>query len=301
MSKKPLRARFEDFVLSLYRSLEYFVYYNREKRKYGDFYFPYQPLHNGESVYILANGPSLKDELEGLFNDGVPLENSLVVNYFVETDYFTRIKPKYYCLADPAFNRRKLLNDRDRHVYELLDEKVDWPITLFVWKEAESMVTEFINNPQIKVVGLSILMYRGFDTKRYKYYKIGKAVPSYVNVTIMGLYALLNMGYSTIYLYGVDHSFLAGLGVNDNNRLCIVDKHFYGVEKYEFQPKEDGSLWTTKDFVYDKYLTFVEHEVMRGYADYLGAQIINCTRDSWIDAYVRKVQLDNNQTINKES
>ena len=86
MSKKPLRARFEDFVLSLYRSLEYFVYYNREKRKYGDFYFPYQPLHNGEAVYILANGPSLKDELDELFKDGVPLENSLVVNYFVETD-----------------------------------------------------------------------------------------------------------------------------------------------------------------------------------------------------------------------
>ena len=47
-----------------------------------------------------------------------------------------------------------------------------------------------------------------------------------------------------------------------------------------------------KDFVYDKYLTFVEHEVMRGYADYLGAQIINCTKDSWIDAYVRKAQLE---------
>ena len=301
MSKKPLRARFEDFVLSLYRSLEYFVYYNREKRKYGDFYFPYQPLHNGEAVYILANGPSLKDELDELFKEGAPLNNSLVVNYFVETDYFTRIKPKYYCLADPVFNRRKLLNERDRQVYELLNEKVDWPITLFVWKEGESITSEIINNPLINVVGLSTLLFQGFESKRFKYYKIGRAVPSYVNVTIMGLYALLNMGYSTIYLYGVAHSFLAGLGVNDNNRLCIVDKHFYGVEKYEFQPKEDGSLWTTKDFVYDKYLTFVEHEVMRGYADYLGAQIINCTRDSWIDAYVRKAQLDNNENFNKKS
>ena len=72
----------------------------------------------------------------------------------------------------------------------------------------------------------------------------------------------------------------------------MVDKHFYGIEKYELGAKMNGKLWTMKDFVYDKYLTFVEHEVMRGYADYLGAKIINCTKDSWIDAYVRKAQLD---------
>lgn len=299
MSKKTLRARFENLVVSSYKSIKYIVLYYMERKKYGHFYYPYQPLHKGESVYILANGPSLKDELEELFKKEAPLNNSLVVNFFVETDYFTRIKPKYYCLADPGFNRRELLNERIHNVYKLLNEKVSWKITLFVWKEGEKITSEIINNPQIKVISLSTLLFQGFESKRFDYYKIGKAVPCYVNVTIMGIYALLNLGYSTIYLYGVDHSFLAGLCVNDDNHLCNIDKHFYGTEKCEFQPKEDGSLWTMKDFVYDKYLTFVEHEVMRGYANYLGAQIINCTRDSWIDAYVRKAQLDNNPNIKK--
>lgn len=293
MSKKPLRVRIENFVVSIYKSLEYYVLFNREKRKYGNFYFPYQPLHNGESVYILANGPSLKDELDMLLRKKVPLDNSLVVNFFVETDCFSQIRPKYYCLADPGFNKKELLTDRTREVYQQLNDKVSWPMTLFVWKEADAMVSDFINNPLIKIVSLSILLFRGFEAKRYEYYKSGKAVPSYVNVTIMALYALLNLGYSTIYLYGVDHSFLAGLCVNDENRLCIVDHHFYGTEKFEIQPRPNGVRWKMKDFVYDKYLTFVEHEVMRGYADYLGATIINCTKDSWIDAYIRKSQIDN--------
>lgn len=292
MERKPIRVRFETFVISLYKTLEFVVEYFREKRKFGNYYFPYQPLHKGESVYILANGPSLNNEITELINVNAPLNKSLVVNFFVESSLFTQIKPMYYCLADPLFNREDLLTERTKGVYKLLNYTVTWPMTLFVWKEAEKMVSKLISNPNIKVVCLSILLFRGFESKRYEYYKKGKSVPSYVNVTIMALYALLNMGFSTIYLYGVDHSFLAGMCVNDDNRLCIVDKHFYGTEKKEFPPKQDGSLWKMKDFVYDKYLTFVEHEVMRGYADYLGAKIINCTKDSWIDAYIRKSQLD---------
>lgn len=38
---------------------------------------------------------------------------------------------------------------------------------------------------------------------------------------------MLNMGYSTIYLYGVDHTFLEGLKVNDKNELVHVYQHFY--------------------------------------------------------------------------
>lgn len=289
---RRLHSKIRDLVKNVYGLFKYSYLYMKERRRFGNFYFPYRPAHKGEEVYILANGPSLKEEILELMESGSDLQESLVVNFFVESDFFLKIKPKYYCLADPSFNKAALLKDRWKDVYVKLNTDVSWDMTLFVWKEAESMVRELIDNPMIKIETLSILLYSGFESKRFESYKKGFSVPSYVNVTIMALYALLNLGYSTIYLYGVDHSFLAGLGVNDNNRLCIVDKHFYGIEKYEFGPKPNGSLWTMKDFVYDKYLTFVEHEVMRGYADYLGAQIINCTKDSWIDAYVRKAQLE---------
>ena len=292
MSIRRLHSKIRGFVKNSYGWCKYSYLYMQEKRRFGNFYFPYRPLHKGEGVYILANGPSLKDEILELMETGMELQESLVVNFFVESDLFKKIRPKYYCLADPCFNKETLLKGRWKDVYVKLNKEVSWPMTLFVWKEAEFMVRGLIDNPMIRIETLSILLFSGFESKRLESYKKGTSVPSYVNVTIMALYVLLNLGYSKIYLYGVDHSFLAGLSVNDNNRLCMVDKHFYGVEKYEFKPKEDGTYWTMKDFVYDKYLTFAEHEVMRRYADYLGAQIINCTKDSWIDAYIRKAQLD---------
>lgn len=104
----------------------------------------------------------------------------------------------------------------------------------------------------------------------------------------MAIYALLNLGYKKINLYGVDHSFLKDLCVNNNNQLCIIENHFYGNKFRIFPPRPDGRIWHMKDFVYDKYLTFKEHEIMADYAKYLDAEIINCTKSSWIDAYKRK-------------
>lgn len=38
-------------------------------------------------------------------------------------------------------------------------------------------------------------------------------MPNAQTVAIESIFAMLNMGYSTIYLYGVDHTFLEGLKV----------------------------------------------------------------------------------------
>lgn len=105
----------------------------------------------------------------------------------------------------------------------------------------------------------------------------------------MASYVALNMGFSDIYLYGVEHTFFENMGVDDENRLYLTDSHFYGSEKrYVLR---DGQHWHIKDWLYDKYLTFLEHERIRGYADYLGATIVNCTKNSLIDAYVRLSQI----------
>ena len=292
MSKKRLHAKVMDIISQCIATMRFNYHKHLEEKKYKNYAFPYRDDNKGKSAYILANGPSLKEEIVELFSVGTNLEDSLVVNFFVDSDLFIKVNPKYYCLADPMFFNKECLSDRVKDTFKALNEKVKWPMKLFIWKSGEELVKEYINNTCIEIIGLSTLTFEGFESNRYKLYKKGIAVPFYVNVTIMAIYALLNLGYSKIYLYGVDHSFLAGLGVNDNNRLCMVDKHFYGTEKYEFEPKMDGSLWTMKEFVYDKYLTFLEHEVMRGYADYLGCEIINCTKDSWIDAYIRKTQLE---------
>ena len=177
--------------------------------------------------------------------------------------------------------------------FKKINDEVFWPITLYVPNWGLDSAKLYISNPLIRIIPVSPLHYTGYESLKYKYYKSGKGMPCYVNVTIMIEYILLNMGCKDIWLYGVDHSFLADLSVNDENQLCTVDSHFYGEKKLRVINTESGGRTRhMKDFVYDKYLTFWEHENMRGYADYLGARIVNCTKNSWIDAYVRLAQIE---------
>ena len=285
-----LRHNIEDFFSGLWGSLKFFVLYIRELNICGKYYFPYKTKYNNKSVSVLANGPSLKIELESILNDKW-VDDVLAVNYFANTDYFEKIKPSYYCFADPGFYNTERSYDEVEMMFRNINSKVKWPMTIFVWKAKLSLIQSRITNQNINLVGLSTLCYSGYTSYRNLFYKKGLAVPSYVNVSIMGIYALLNLGYSKIKLYGVDHSFLKNICVNDQNQLCINDSHFYGNNYYVFPPRPDGRIWHMTDYVYDKYLTFKEHEIMENYARYLGAKIINCTKSSWIDAYQRNIDL----------
>ena len=55
-----------------------------------------------DDIYILGNGPSLKNTLDRDL-DILKNKECAVVNKFGNTDYFFHIKPSWYILADPAF------------------------------------------------------------------------------------------------------------------------------------------------------------------------------------------------------
>jgi len=300
MSKRPLHIRTMDVFSYIVASLRFAYHQRQEKKLYGDYFFSYTPLHKGESIRILANGPSLNKELEELISKNIDLSNSLVLNYFVSSDIFTKIKPRYYCLADPLFFTEENYTEKVHKLFEELN-KVDWEITLFVWIQGVATINKYVQNKNITIKGISTLTYEGSESRRNEYYEKGIAVPSYVNVTIMGLYVLLNLGYSEICLYGVDHTFLKEIVIDDDNDLCILNQHFYGDEFRKYNEIRDGIKWGVSEFIYNYYLTFVEHKRMRNYADYLGASIINCTHASWIDAYTRIAQMEKQSENNIQS
>ena len=281
---------FENFLTKTVEFARFQFSRLREVRNYGDYKFPYREEVTGKRFYVLANGPSLNNEIETLMNDDTFISSpKVVVNFFINSAFFLKLRPEYYCIADPAFYS----TDNYTSLFDKLNAEVSWPLTLLVPNWGAVKVKEHIDNSNIAIVPVSPLIYKGYEGLKYKYYKLGKGMPSYVNVTIMIEYVLLNMGCKDIWLYGVDHSFLADLCVNDNNQLCTYDSHFYGEKQLRvIGKKSDGSTRSMKDFVYNKYLTFLEHENMRGYAEYLDARIVNCTKNSWIDAYVRLAQLE---------
>lgn len=272
----------------LAKSLLLCCYRLRENFLYGHYEFPYSTQNQGKRIHILCTGPSLKQGLPELMSDKQFMaEEKICVNYFFQDAVIKELKPTMYCLADPCLFTSTCIG-----IFNEINTLVDWDMKLIIplyGKETIRIVKSILTNKHITLVAISTLLYNGFEKNRYKSWKIGHSVPSFVNISVMASYVALNMGYSNICLYGVEHSFFENMGVDDENRLYLTDTHFYGAEKRYIL--HNGQYWHIKDWLYDKYLTFLEHERMRGYADYLGATIVNCTKNSLIDAYTRLSQI----------
>lgn len=243
-------------------------------------------------VYLLCNGPSLKNDMETIKKlKGVDF---IVVNFMANDSLFWEIKPQYYTLMDPLFFTNRRENRYMERLEVLFDSfnRIDWEMIIFLPIQYEKSFREFskINNPKIKIMVLNTFSsYVASDNVRHFCYRKGYAMPNAQTVAIESIFAMLNMGYSTIYLYGVDHTFLEGLKVNDKNELVHVYQHFY-----ENEPK---IIPVTDAFGYHNSLTkelqtivniFASHEQCRKYADHLCANIYNLTKGSQIDSYERR-------------
>ena len=260
-------------------------------KRWGKCYFPYREKEETSQVNILANGPSLSKELKNVLTH--KNRANAVCNFAAFSDYFQEIKPSFYFLADPAFFEKVTSDDRIKKLISLLNEQVDWDLVLVVPINGYKIAQHYITNRYLSIVPVPVVQFCGNTTKRMELIKEGKSAPSFVNVTIFMEYYFLNMGYKKIYLYGVDHTFFDNMFVNNKNEICIDDNHFYGKEPIVIKRyKSDGVRWKLSDWLRDKYLTFLEHERIQEYAEYVGAEIINCTESSLIDAYPRLSQIE---------
>lgn len=246
------------------------------------------------SVVILGNGPSLADDLPRLIDRREwETKDFLAVNFFAEDDRFELLKPKYYVLSDPMFFRDSAYRDRVRALYETLARKVTWPMNLYVqYYNPEGFdYRAALPNSDIRIVRFHTQMYRGFRSLEFRLFRRGLGSANFGTVVQVGEYIALLLGYRHIELYGVDHTLLDGLCVDDLNRLCRIDRHYYdGAEAAAPRPiymKVPHAPYTMATYLAEVAELFRGHEVLRDYAATLGARIINRTRGSMIDAYER--------------
>ena len=213
--------------------------------------------------------------------------------FFAEDDRFEVVKPKYYVLSDPMFFRDSACRDRVRALYATLARKVAWPMNLYVqYYNPEGFdYRAALPNSNIRIVRFHTQMYRGFRSLEFWLFRRGLGSANFGTVVQVGEYVALLLGYKRIELYGVDHTLLDGLCVDDGNRLCRIDRHYYdGAEAAAPQPiykKVPHVPYTMADYLAEVAELFRGHEVLRDYAAALGARIVNRTRGSMIDAYER--------------
>ena len=245
-----------------------------------------------DELALLANGPSLADELPRLLAGARAGCDFLAVNYFAEHEAFERLRPAYYVLSDPQFFRASAQRDRVAALYRTLARKVTWPMTLYVqyYNPERFDYRAALPNPNIRIVRFHTQLYRGFRGVEFWLFRRGLGSANFGTVVQVCEYVALLLGYKTLELYGVDHTLLDGLCVDEENRLCRADGHYYDAAPATPKPifqKVPHRPYTMSVYLAEVAELFRGHEVLRDYAASLGARIINRTRGSMIDAYER--------------
>lgn len=244
---------------------------------------------SGSKCCVLGNGPSLKDALD---NNEVNYDGCDVVcvNMFCRSEYFKILKPRYYYIVDRVYfmpitpRHNQLIND-------LLDSlnSADWDIELIIPKGMPGgrLVNE-LKNPHVKVSHINLVWIKGFEKFCHFCYNRQYAIPRCENILGVVLTLSVMRGYETVYVYGADHTWLKDLYVDDDNVVCYGDRHVYHkdlqVIKKEYPLHILLSSFAT---------VFKAHQLVNDYAKKQRCKIINCTKGSFIDAYVRLKTMSN--------
>lgn len=257
------------------------------------------PARQQARCSVLGNGPSLNDSLANHLDFLLETE-LIVVNGFALTNYFTRLRPANYILADPnafAFHDATTGREDLHQILVALIGQVDWPMRLFIPNFAKG--SYFIQkieagNPRIELVYYNPTIVRGFNRFCYWLYAANLGMLQAQTVIVTALFLMINRKFDEIFLFGADTSWHEQIRISDNNQLEIKQIHFYDKPKdVAFLPVYSDAHRTRTFTMASQFLSlhkvFRGYEVLRDYADYRKVRVLNASSKSYIDALERVV------------
>ncbi len=256
------------------------------------------PRATGDSIVILANGPSLNDTI-AQSADVLKSMPTLAVNFAAAADVFFELRPAYYVMADPVFFAEPKADNLVRQRRSLA--RVDWPMTLFVPREySDRIPAEIASNPSISVVSFNNVGVEGWHWLENFAYSRSLGMPRPRNVLIPAIMVAVGMGFRNIYLTGADHSWMKTICVDEDNHVISVQPHFYK-DAADEQRRVDTTYrgLHLHDVVHSFYVAFSSYHRLQRYARARGINIYNSTPGSFIDAFERRPLPANNNTSTK--
>jgi len=245
-------------------------------------------------LLVLGNGPSLTKQIQE--NDPVLNEFDLLcVNHFPTTAYYARLKPKYFVTSVPELwidDVDALYIKQRKDLLDVFVYKTDWDLTIFIPRMAlkhKEWKAALAKNPKLKVVTLNTTPIDGFDWFKNMCFNMKLGMPRPHNVLIPSLMVSLWLNYKKVFLFGVDHSWLPEITVNENNEVLIHQKHYYdeGGSKAKVMDKFGKGQRNLAEVLYKFMMAFAGYFVIRDYAETKGTVILNATKGSFIDAFDR--------------
>ena len=244
-------------------------------------------------LVIIANGPSLNEDLERLRKEDLSKTDFAMMNLSANSDLFEELRPRFYCLADHAFFRHVKGIDQIRRMYANLDKSLSWEMTLLLAYNVKT-VKNFsgLKNPKIKYQRVFALESNGPKGLLRWIYKRGHAIPGLGTVTNMAAYVGIQYGYKQIEFCGNDMSFFDGICVDDDNHPCTYTRHFYD-KNPERKPVmiDDKTHQTLETYVDMVQRMIISHNRIAEYGKSIGVRFVNRTRNSMLDCYPRLIKI----------
>lgn len=277
--------RMKDFLAKCFKKTYYvmgdLIQKNEMKKRNLEF-IPTKPRKMGEKVIIIGNGPSCKlfFENEEKFSD----YDKIVVNFFPSQSKkeFMRIKPKYICLAD-----NKLFEDENRgkQIVQIL-EKVNWKMYII----QPALFELNIANKNIHFIKISSYEYICAGKKKYQnqLYLNNLAIPACNNVINWAVFFSIVFGYKKVGLIGVENSMFQDISIGMDNKIYLMDKHYYGTKKVDYSKEGIYKKGTFYLYMESHYRNFLTHKILSDLAIENNVDIVNYTIDSFIDVYRKK-------------
>lgn len=233
----------------------------------------YKEKYRGKRCFILGNGPSLKTQDLSSLKD----EYTFAVNNFVISELFDQIKPTFYVITDSNF-----FDPEKATIYKTLlsigDQKYK-PICIFPVKKKEML--ENIGLAQKLEIIYTLTEY---DKRTMNVIDLSSWVPKSFNVVLNALYAAISMGFSEIYLLGVDMTGITA--IYDETGIKKDGGHFFdGKRELDVHYKK---LVNSRDnefmlIVYSK--VFAKFRLAKEYAQKHGIKIVNLTPRGALDIF----------------
>lgn len=261
---------------------------------YSDFKNHIQRSQQGRAIDIIVNGPSFISQIDNVKNDGFC---KCMVNFAANTPEFFELKPEYYCLSDPGCFRQRSSNINMKLLIENL-QKVNWDMNFFVTYHDYKSLIKGSDLEELKHIHFipfhSTVIPFSFKFRKLAFWLFskGQAMPIPMSVSVPVIMNALNCGYSVIRLFGYDQDWIHNVVVDENNRVCLQDTHFYN-ESGEYRPWwkniEHTETFTMYEIMRTQAELFESYWFIREYLEYLGnVKIINMSPVSLIDAFDRE-------------
>ena len=237
----------------------------------------------GDTIVILANGPSLRDTIASHAAQ-LSRQATMAVNFAANAPEFAMLRPGRYVLADPHFFQSSEPNVRQ--LGQNLNNST-WPLILYVPATFASRARDLA--PGLRIETFNAVGIEGFKRPCHAAFRRGMGMPRPRNVLIAAIMIAIKAGFSTIYLTGADHSWLRTIGVNERNEVESIQPHFYNDDKRELKRSANEYRgYHLHDILNSFTVAFRSYHEIAAFAAREGVNIYNATPGSFIDAFERR-------------